>query len=176
VKSYGFQGMNLSVQTMEIGCESNIFEQSLNVKKAEKRTLFTAGVLIGHLVGCSGGILFLAEFMVTALSIILGGAAATISTYAIECWIYFICFFTVAFWGYLLARLGSIDGMVKKRMSKPSLYLLLLLMLSIFMLAYCLLFKQWDPPVKKMVIRIGPSSFLGKKRKSKERSLEDDLQ
>lgn len=61
--------------------------------------------LAGQLVGSSGGILFLAEFVVTTVGLVLGGAA-TISTNAFESWICFFCLSSTAFWGYLLARVS----------------------------------------------------------------------
>lgn len=160
---------------MEIGRESLIFDHKLSVKRAERRTVLLAAVLIGHLVGCSGGILFLAEFVVTSLSLVLGGAA-TISSNAIESWIYFSCYSTVAFWGYLIARVGLVTGMRRKKCSGPSLCFVLLLSLASGVWTFCLMFCDWDLPTKTMIIRIGSSAFFSKRRKANLKPLRDELQ
>jgi len=161
---------------MEFGHDSQIFHHSFSIKKTEKRTIVLAAVLVGHLVGCSGGILFLAEFVVTSVSLILGGAA-TISSHAIESWIYFSCFSTVAFWGYLLARVGSVNGMRRKKCSSPSCFLMILLAIASIFWVWFLLFWNWDVPTKAMIVRLGGSSaFMKKKRKDNEKTLEYTLQ
>ena len=46
-------------------------------------TLVSLSFLLGQLLGSSGGVLFLAEFVVTSISFILGGAG-TISASSVE--------------------------------------------------------------------------------------------
>ena len=168
------QGLNLSAQSMEIGSESHIFEQSLHVKTTDIRTIFLAAVLIGHIVGCSGGVLFLVEFIVTVMSLVLGGAA-TISSNAIESWVYFSCFTIAAFWGYLLSRVGLIDGMRTKKFSVPSFYLALFWSIVLGLLTYCLLYWNWDIPTT-MIVRLGSATLKEKKSKADMKPLENQLQ
>ena len=70
-------------------------------------------------MGSSGGLVFLAEFVVTAISLLLGGAAAVTSR-ALESWITFFCLSSTCFWGFVSARLGLLDGMRNKRRGIPS--------------------------------------------------------
>lgn len=48
-------------------------------------TVVILAFLVGQLVGSSGGTMFLAEFIVTSVSLLLGGAG-TISANAMESW------------------------------------------------------------------------------------------
>lgn len=113
------QGMSLTIESMEIIRRTTSSGVLSLAKPRRLNTLVIGFILIGQLVGSSGGILFLAEFIVTTISLLLGGAA-TVTTRAIESWITFLCLSSTSLWGFLSARLGLLDGMRKKRRGFPS--------------------------------------------------------
>jgi hypothetical protein len=121
---------------------------------------FFANVSILQLLGSSGGVLFLAEFVVTSISFILGGAG-TISASSVESWGCFFCLSTAAFWGYLLARVALMDGiMIQKRFVKNSLVSTSLLCTSLVALVFSWLwisFWRWDVPASLVILRTGLS-------------------
>ena len=112
-------GMSLTIESMEIVRRTTSSGILSLAKPRRLNTLVIGFILIGQLVGSSGGILFLAEFIVTTISLLLGGAA-TVTTRAIESWITFLCLSSTSLWGFLSARLGLLDGMRKKQRGFPS--------------------------------------------------------
>lgn len=111
--------MSLTIESMEIIRRTTSSGVLSLAKPRRLNTLVIGFILIGQLVGSSGGILFLAEFIVTTISLLLGGAA-TVTTRAIESWITFLCLSSTSLWGFLSARLGLLDGMRKKSRGFPS--------------------------------------------------------
>jgi hypothetical protein len=73
-------GMSMSIQAMETGrgmaavSDSNSPNARSVFRPHGLNTIVIGFFLVGHLVGSSGGILFLAEFVVTSVSLVLGGA------------------------------------------------------------------------------------------------------
>jgi hypothetical protein len=112
-------GMSLTIESMEIVRRTTSSGLLSLAKPRRLNTLVIGFILIGQLVGSSGGILFLAEFIVTTISLLLGGAA-TVTARAIESWITFMCLSSTSLWGFLSARLGLLDGMRKKQRGFPS--------------------------------------------------------
>ena len=112
-------GMSLTIESMEIVRRTTSNGILSLAKPRRLNTLVIGFILIGQLVGSSGGVLFLAEFIVTTISLLLGGAA-TVTSRAIESWITFLCLSSTSLWGFLSARLGLLDGMRKKRRGFPS--------------------------------------------------------
>ena len=94
-------GMSLSLQCMETGRgpsdDRNTNKRSI-FSPFSLNTVVIAFLIIGNLVGSSGGVVFLAEFIVTSVSLVLGGAG-TISASAMESWGCFICLSSTAFLG-----------------------------------------------------------------------------
>lgn len=77
-------------------------------------TVIIAGCLLGQLIGSSGGTLFLAEFVVTSISLVLGGAG-TVSAHAIASWTCLFHLAHAAFWAYVFGRVALLDNVKKKR-------------------------------------------------------------
>ena len=111
--------MSLSLESMEIVRRTTANGILSVIKPRRLNTLVIGFITIGQLLGSSGGIMFLAEFVVTAISLLLGGAA-TVTSRALESWITFFCLASTSFWGFVFARLGLLDGMRKKRRGVPS--------------------------------------------------------
>lgn len=148
-------GMSMSLQSMEAGqgiredCRPN----SRSILTAfSLNTVIVAFFMIGHLVGSSGGVLFLAEFAVTSVSLVLGGAG-TISASAMESWGCFFCLASTAFWGYLFARVALVDGMRQKRRAVSSVFLCtsLATLLGLWMIP-CLVWN-WEVPPQAMIVQ-----------------------
>lgn len=78
--------------------------------------------LVAQLVGASGGLQFLAEFVVTVAGFLLGGFS-TVSSNGFENWFCFFCLSSVSFWGYLFARVGLSICMRKSKSSTASSFL-----------------------------------------------------
>lgn len=115
-------------------------------------TIVVLGFLIGQLVGSSGGVLFLAEFVVTSISLLLGGAG-TISASAMESWGTFFCLAVTAFWGYLFGRVSIMEGIKQKRSGFSSI----MLCFSLFVLAVLWLIAmfawKWECPIELVIQR-----------------------
>jgi len=112
------------------------------IKPPKLNTHVIGFITIGQLVGSSGGIIFLAEFIVTLLAVLLGGAA-TVTSITLESWITFFCLASTALWGFVFARLGLLDGMRKKRRGVPSALLCAALCSAITMWAIVLTSVDW---------------------------------
>jgi len=102
-------GLSMSLNYMEISRTPRSISVLSKFRHMRFEVFVTMFFLVGQLVGSSGGILFLAEFVVTTIGLVLGGAA-TISTNAFESWVCFFCLSSTAFWGYLLARVSLANG------------------------------------------------------------------
>ena len=100
--------------------------------------------------------MFLAEFVVTSISFILGGAG-TISASSVESWGCFFFLSSTAFWGYLFGRVALMDGIIRqKRMVRNSLFSTSLLCgsLAFALVVWVLMFVwRWDVPVSLMILR-----------------------
>lgn len=125
------QGISMSLESIEITRRTTSNGVLSLIKPRRFNTLVVGFILMGQLVGSSGGIMFLAEFVVTSVCLLIGGI--TITARALESWITFFCLSSTAFWGYVFARLGVLDGIKKKRCGLPSLLLCLSLWLALGM-------------------------------------------
>ena len=145
--------MSMSLQYMEMGRGYQHPGSRSIFRPARPNVAVVASVLVGQLVGSSGGVLFLAEFVVTAVSLVLGGAA-TVSANAVESWACFSCLSATAFFGYLFARVGLMDGMRRRRRgTPPSLYLCASLLLVSALWILAVLPWVWEFPSTTMIVR-----------------------
>jgi len=100
--------------------------------------------------------LFLAEFIVTSISFLLGGAG-TISASSVESWGRFFCLSSTAFWGYLFGRVALMDGIIRqKNMMRNHLFSTTLLCGSLavaFVMLVLMFLWRWDAPVSLMILR-----------------------
>ena len=153
-------GMSVSLHSMERGRSTIIFGTNDNnygttgpmLKELSLVTVAILAFLIGQLVGSSGGVLFLAEFVVTMMSLILGGAGA-ISASAVESWFCFFCLSNTAFLGYLSGRVALLDGIRHKRVGYSSV---LVSRLVAFLCCFWILVFAvctWDSPVSLVIVR-----------------------
>jgi len=115
-------------------------------------TILIFGFLIGQLVGSSGGILFLAEFVVTSISLVLGGAGA-ISANAMESWGTFFSLGVTAFWGYLFGRVSIMEGIKQKRSGFSSIMLCLSLFILAILWTIALFVWNWENAVDLVMDR-----------------------
>lgn len=153
----------MSLQSMEVGRQTkNSTGAHSTLKPLALNTIVIMSFLVGQLIGSSGGILFLAEFVVTTVSLVLGGAG-TISASAMESWGCFFCLSSTAFWGYLFGRVALIDGIRHKR-RRPSSSVLCVCLISIAALWLGTLWLwNWDLPPNLMIIRPRPPHTMPKK-------------
>ena len=151
-------GMSVSLHCMEKGRSSvNFSSTGAMIKAASLATVVILAFLVGQLVGSSGGTMFLAEFIVTSISLILGGAG-TISASAMESWGCFFCLSTTAFWGYLFGRVALMDGIRQKRGGYSSILLSKAVIFLFFFWVLVFMVSRWDSPVTLMIVRVGPST------------------
>jgi hypothetical protein len=144
-------GMSISLHSMEKGRPGvNVNNTDSLLKSVNLATVAILAFLLGQLVGSSGGTLFLAEFVVTSISLILGGAG-TISTGAMESWGCFFCLSSTAFWGYLFGRVALMDGVRQKRGGYSSILLskAVLFLFLFWCLVFCL--TNFPSPVSLMI-------------------------
>ena len=146
------QGLSVSINFIEI-CRSpranSIFAKFDNIRfNVAVLTFF----LVAQLVGASGGLQFLAEFVVTVVGFLLGGYS-TVSTNGFENWFCFFCLSSVSFWGYLFARVGMSTCIKSSKYSTASSFLTVSFLL-IFSIWSTLLFNfDHDFPSGVMVLR-----------------------
>jgi len=82
------KGLSTSLNHMETSRTPGGQNAILRFDKMRLHVAIILFFMIGQIVGSSGGIHFLAEFIVTAVGLLLGGAA-TVSTVGLQCWLYF---------------------------------------------------------------------------------------
>jgi hypothetical protein len=126
--SLGF-GMSVSLQFIDQGSNVNLTSRSAvrndphQVGAHRANSLWKSlnlvpvvilSVLTGQLVGSSGGTMFLAEFVVTSISLILGGAG-TVSSSAMKSWLFFFGLASSSFWVYLFGRVAIMDIAHRRR-------------------------------------------------------------
>jgi len=145
-------GMSLSLQSMEtdrsnvtVRLNGSLFK-SLNIV-----AVFIFGLLIGQLVGSSGGLLFLAEVVVTSISLVLGGMG-TISASGMKSWGTFFCLSLTSLWGYLFGRCSVMENIQKKKCGMSSVMLCTLICLVGSLLLLISVGRGWDS-VASLVIR-----------------------
>lgn len=151
-------GLSMSLNYMEISRTPRSISVLSKFRHMRFEVFVTMFFLVGQLVGSSGGILFLAEFVVTTVGLILGGAA-TISTNAFESWVCFFCLSSTAFWGYLLARISLANSVRQNKQGCPSLLLILsFFVFSVLWFASTLL-CEWELPTTIMIVHPGRGPF-----------------
>ncbi|CAB9510642.1 expressed unknown protein [Seminavis robusta] len=153
-------GLSMSLHSLEKGVSGGAYGSVGAVLKGLNLvTLVSLSFLLGQLLGSSGGVLFLAEFVVTSISFILGGAG-TISASSVESWGCFFCLSSTAFWGYLFGRVALMDGVIRqKRLVRSSLFSTTLLCASLALVAVLWIVVslwRWNLPQSLMILR--PSS------------------
>jgi hypothetical protein len=142
-------GMSVSLHSMEKGrfgvsvADSILTEFSLV-------TVVILAFLIGQLVGSSGGIFFLCDFVVTSIGLLLGGFGA-ISASAMESWGCFFCLSTTAFWGYLFGRVALMDGIRQKRGGYSSVLLSKSVAFLCCFWIFFFVLMRWDAPVSLVI-------------------------
>jgi hypothetical protein len=147
-------GMSVSLRSMEKGTSSvNLSSTGAFVKEASLASVVILAFLVGQLIGSSGGTMFLAEFVVTSISLLLGGGSATISSSAMESWGCFFCLSATAFWGYLFGRVALMDGIRRKRGGFSSVLLSKAVVFLFFFWLLVFLISKWDAPVSLMIVR-----------------------
>lgn len=105
-----------------------------------------------QLVGSSGGVLFLAEFIVTSISLVLGGAG-TVSASAMESWGVFFCLALTGFWGYLFGRVAIMEGFRQKKTGFSSTMLCISLAIVVSLWLVALLAWKWESPIQLIIAR-----------------------
>jgi hypothetical protein len=155
--------MSMSLQSMEVGRQTKHSTGAHStLKPLALNTIVIMSFLVGQLIGSSGGILFLAEFVVTTISLVLGGAG-TISASAMESWGCFFCLSSTAFWGYLFGRVALIDG-IRHKKRRPSSTVLCICLVSISFLWLGILWLwKWDLPPNLMIVRLAGQQQPNKK-------------
>jgi hypothetical protein len=149
-------GMSMSLHSLEKGSLDGAVANNNNtgsmLKSFNVVTLAIFCFLAGQLVGSSGGTLFLAEFVVTSVSLLLGGAG-TVSANAMESWGCFFCLSLSAFFGYLLGRVALLDGIRHRRACRSSLLLsraIIFLFVLWFLIIFCV---RWEIPLDVLVVQ-----------------------
>lgn len=153
----------MSLQSMETGrVAATISEAGSIVEAFNLVTILIFGFLIGQLVGSSGGVLFLAEFVVTSISLVLGGAG-TISANAMESWGTFFSLGVTAFWGYLFGRVSIMEGIKQKRSGFSSIMLCFSLFVLAFLWTIAMFFWNWESAVDLVIDRSFSPKFADNK-------------
>lgn len=167
-------GLSMSLNYMEISRTPRSISVLSKFRHMRFEVFVTMFFLVGQLVGSSGGILFLAEFVVTTIGLVLGGAA-TISTNAFESWICFFCLSSTAFWGYLLARVSLANGVRQTKQGCPSLLLILSFFVFTVLWITLTLLCEWELPTTIMIVHPGWMPFLGTDEHSLPPTVEERL-
>jgi len=113
-------GISLSINTIETGRGCNASNLLEFVHERNIFSIISVLSLAGQIVGGSGGLLFLAEVLGTAVLILVGGGIAATSTGTADSWFRFLVFSLVGFWGYITARVGIVDGIRRHCLTWPS--------------------------------------------------------
>lgn len=147
-------GISISVQSLEKGRPQISVSNNTGsfLRELNLLTVFIFAFLVGQLVGSSGGTMFLAEFIVTSISLVLGGAG-TVSASAFESWVTFFVLSWTAFWGYLFGRVGLIDGIVLKRRGYSTVLLSTSVALLCIFWTFVLVVGRFDSPVSLVLLR-----------------------
>jgi hypothetical protein len=138
----------VSMQTNRTGISTNT--TSSVIMSQNMVTVVLIGIFIGQLVGSSGGAWFLAEFIVTSISLLLGGAG-TISATAIESWYTFFCLSVMAFWAYLFARVSILESFRRKCNGFTSIMLRASLAIGLAFFSFSI--WQWESVVESVIDR-----------------------
>lgn len=146
-------GMSVSLHSMEKGSSGvSVINSARMLSTLSLVTVVILSVLIGHLVGSSGGAMFLAEFVVTSISLLLGGAG-TISASAMESWGCFSILSVTAFLGYLFGRVALMDGIRLKRSGFATFLLSRSVIFLLFFWILVFVVNKWDAPVDIIIQR-----------------------
>lgn len=105
-----------------------------------------------QMVGSSGGILFLAEFIVTSVSLLLGGAG-TMSVDTMQSWFTFLFYSTFAAFGFAIGKASIEQGVKKKSRCLSSILLCVSIILAPCSLWLMAIFIPWDFPVPLIIRR-----------------------
>jgi hypothetical protein len=144
-------GMSVSLHSIEKGGVANTNSTESMIKTFSVVTIVILGFLVGQLIGSSGGTMFLAEFLVTSTTLILGGAG-TVSASAMESWGCFFCLSSTAFWGYLLGRVALLDGIRYKRGGYSSILLSKAVTFLFLFWVFVFFVTNWDEPVNLVIV------------------------
>ena len=110
------------------------------------------------MVGSSGGILFLAEFIVTSVSLLLGGAG-TMSVDTMQSWFIFIFFSSFAALGYAIGRAGIVEGFRNKKRCLSSILLCVSIILAPCSWWIVAIYTPCEFPVRLIVNRASESAI-----------------
>jgi hypothetical protein len=105
----------------------------------------TFGFYVGQLDGSSGGIPFLAEFIITTINLFLGGAG-TVSATTFESWFFFLLLALTSFAAYLVACVAIIESFREKKRTFSMIILRMLLvsiLVALFLGVTCLRWLWW---------------------------------
>jgi len=146
-------GAIMSLRSIEAG-RSSVTASSIGscIKSFSLVTIVIFGLLIGQLVGSSGGVLFLVEVAITSGSLLLGGMGA-ISASGMETWGTFFCLSTTAFWGYLFGRCSVMENIHTKKAGKSSMMLCISVYLVFSILLISSVGFNWETVVEIIVKR-----------------------
>jgi hypothetical protein len=146
-------GMSMSLKSMETSQVGVSSTSPLSLIKAQGLHMIAmAGFHVGQLVGSSGGVLFVAEFIVTSISLLVGGAG-TISASAMDSWFTFFCLAIASFPAYVFARVAVVESFRKKKCGFSSAALQLSLLGIFGSLFVCLTMGQWETVSNIMIVR-----------------------
>jgi len=146
-------GISISLECLETERAGFAFNSTGSV--VESLSLVTSvisGLLIGQLIGGSGGVLFLVEVVVTSMSLIMGGMG-TISASGMKSWATFFCLSLVAFWGYLFGRCSVLENIKKKKRGISSIMLCTSHYLVLSFLLLSLAGWHWETVVDLLIER-----------------------
>jgi len=119
----------------------------------DNRNIFVSIILfslVGQVIGGSGGPLFFVEVVATAVVFFLTGTGGgLISSQTAQCWFLFICFSICSFWGFIIARIGSIVSLQKYQLTISSICLLVSIMIMTISLLYLTILQEWQTPTRK---------------------------
>ncbi|KAG7347049.1 hypothetical protein IV203_006118 [Nitzschia inconspicua] len=146
-------GMTMSLKSMETTQIGISTKSILSLFRAQGLLVITmTGFHVGLLVGSSGGVLFVAEFIVISISLLVGGTG-TISAASIDSWITFFCLSVASFPAYVFARVAVIESFRLKKCGYSLTVLQLALIYFCLALVLCLGIRRWDTVFDLMIAR-----------------------
>jgi hypothetical protein len=146
-------GLSMSLESMEVSRADVTFRTTGSlIRPLSMVTIVILSCLVGQLVGCSGGFLFVVEFMFESMFLVLGGAG-TLSPGATESWFTFFCLSLTAFWGYLFGRVAVLDGIRQKKRVVSSIMLCLCIVATACLWLLAVFGWNWDFPVSLVILR-----------------------